>query len=401
MEYNKIERCKFSKSRRHLIELMRAYGLKNLLVREKGEEVAMLVMARLYVIKKLQKLNIALNVPETRQENWKVICDDLSPQEITVVFFRALAAVKEGYLEDFTPENKAEQKTMAAIKSSLEEDLEYLSTFEEAKDENLNPFPFTPYGEGPCADERRGEIENYRNMLIELGLDNIVTVASLNKLFWRLAAAGIEMNQSLRDAIISLTQNPDMRDYIDYTCDKYYETVTASEGFKRRQEFVSQKKELERTKAEVTDLQLILQEKNKELKEKNNELTGLGRRLRREFHMKISKTDGKRKAEKAVCRRLFQDLTFFQSDLPLAYDLNQESHIQHYLEWFELGKYSLSEGKINRIIKKRITDEEAKSRFRELAQQMNERIGINQQSTDASMPFEEEDDIDEMNLPVE
>lgn len=401
MKYNKIERCKFSKSRRHLIELMRAYGLKNLLVREKGEEVAMLVMARLYVIKKLQKLNIALNVPETRQENWKVICDDLSPQEITVVFFRALAAVKEGYLEDFTPENKAEQKTMAAIKSSLEEDLEYLSTFEEAKDENLNPFPFTPYGEGPCADERRGEIENYRNMLIELGLDNIVTVASLNKLFWRLAAAGIEMNQSLRDAIISLTQNPDMRDYIDYTCDKYYETVTASEGFKRRQEFVSQKKELERTKAEVTDLQLILQEKNKELKEKNNELTGLGRRLRREFHMKISKTDGKRKAEKAVCRRLFQDLTFFQSDLPLAYDLNQESHIQHYLEWFELGKYSLSEGKINRIIKKRITDEEAKSRFRELAQQMNERIGINQQSTDASMPFEEEDDIDEMNLPVE
>lgn len=401
MKYNKIERCKFSKSRRHLIELMRAYGLKNLLVREKGEEVAMLVMARLYVIKKLQKLNIALNVPETRQENWKVICDDLSPQEITVVFFRALAAVKEGYLEDFTPENKADQKTMAAIKSSLEEDLEYLSTFEEAKDENLNPFPFTPYGEGPCADERRGEIENYRNMLIELGLDNIVTVASLNKLFWRLAAAGIEMNQSLRDAIISLTQNPDMRDYIDYTCDKYYETVTASEGFKRRQEFVSQKKELERTKAEVTDLQLILQEKNKELKEKNNELTGLGRRLRREFHMKISKTDGKRKAEKAVCRRLFQDLTFFQSDLPLAYDLNQESHIQHYLEWFELGKYSLSEGKINRIIKKRITDEEAKSRFRELAQQMNERIGINQQSTDASMPFEEEDDIDEMNLPVE
>lgn len=401
MKYNKIERCKFSKSRRHLIELMRAYGLKNLLVREKGEEVAMLVMARLYVIKKLQKLNIALNVPETRQENWKAICDDLSPQEITVVFFRALAAVKEGYLEDFTPENKADQKTMAAIKSSLEEDLEYLSTFEEAKDENLNPFPFTPYGEGPCADERRGEIENYRNMLIELGLDNIVTVASLNKLFWRLAAAGIEMNQSLRDAIISLTQNPDMRDYIDYTCDKYYETVTASEGFKRRQEFVSQKKELERTKAEVTNLQLILQEKNKELKEKNNELTGLGRRLRREFHMKISKTDGKRKAEKAVCRRLFQDLTFFQSDLPLAYDLNQESHIQHYLEWFELGKYSLSEGKINRIIKKRITDEEAKSRFRELAQQMNERIGINQQSTDASMPFEEEDDIDEMNLPVE
>ncbi len=75
MKYNKIERCKFSKSRRHLIELMRAYGLKNLLVREKDEEVAMLVMARSFVIKQLQKLSIALNVPETRQENWKAICD--------------------------------------------------------------------------------------------------------------------------------------------------------------------------------------------------------------------------------------------------------------------------------------------------------------------------------------
>ncbi len=114
-----------------------------------------------------------------------------------------------------------------------------------------------------------------------------------------------------------------------------------------------------------------------------------------------SQTDGKRKAEKAVYRRLFQDLTFRQSDLPLAYDLNQESHIQHYLEWFELGKYSLSEGKINRIIKKYITDEEAKSRFRELAQQMNERIVINQQSNNTSMQIEDDDDVSEMKLSVE
>ena len=59
MKYNKIERCKFSKSRRHLIELMRAYGLKNILVKEEGEDVAMLVMARSYVIKDMERLNIA------------------------------------------------------------------------------------------------------------------------------------------------------------------------------------------------------------------------------------------------------------------------------------------------------------------------------------------------------
>ena len=395
MKYNKIERCKFSKSRRHLIELMRAYGLKNLLVREEGEDVAMLVMARSYVIKDMERLKISLNVEETRHENWKAICDDLSPQEITVVFFRALAAVKEGYLEDFTPENKADHKTMANIKTSMEEDLVYLGTFEEADDESLNPFPFTPDGEGPGADNRRSEIENYRNMLIELELDSIITLASLNKLFWRLAAMGIEMNQSLRDAIISLTQNPEMRDYIDYTCDKYYETVTASKAFRQRQTNLSQNKELERTKAEVTRLHLSLAEKNKELKAKNIELTELGRRLRKEYHMKISKTDGKRKAEKNVCKRLFQDLTFQQSELPLAYDLNQESHMLHYLKWFEVGKYSLSEGKINRIINKCITDDQAKARFLELAQQMNERIVINQQSNDASMPTEEDDDISE------
>lgn len=392
MKYNKIERCKFSKSRRHLIELMRAYGLKNMLVREEGEDVAMLVMARSYVIKDMERLKISLNVEETRRENWKAICDDLSPQEITVVFFRALAAVKEGYLEDFTPENKADQKTMLAIKTSLEQDQAYLSTFEEANDKNLTPFPFTPDGEGPGAEERRCEIENYRNMLIDLELDNIVTVASLNKLFWRLAAMGIEMNQSLRDAIISLTQNPEMRDYIDYTCDKYFETVTASKVFRHRQTYLSQNKELERTKAEVTRLHLALAEKNKELKEKNIELTDLGYRLKRDYYLKMSKTDGKRKAEKNICRKLFQNLTFRQSELPLAYDLNQESHMLHYLEWFELGKYRLSEGKIIRIIKNCITDEQAKNRFRELAQQMNESIVINQQSNDASMPIEEDYD---------
>lgn len=393
MKYNKIERCKFSKSRRHLIELMRAYGLKNLLVKEEGEEVAMLVMARSYVIKDMEQLNIALNIMETRQENWKAICEDLSPQEITVLFFRALSAVKEGYLEDFTPENNADYKAIAAIKASLEENLAYLNTFEEAKDEDLNPFPFTPDGEGPGAEGRRSEIENYRNMLIELGLDRIITVASLNKLFWRLAAMGIEMNQSLRDAIISLTQNPEMRDYIDYTCDKYCETITASKAFRQRQTYLSQNKELERTKAEVTRLHLSLAEKNKDLKNKNIELNTLSHRLRKEFHEKYSKTVNKRKAEKNIYRRLFQNLTFRQSDLPLAYDLNQESHMHHYLEWFELGKYSLSEGKINRIIKYCITDEQVKARFWELAQQMNERIVINQQSNDASMPTEEENDV--------
>ena len=392
MKYNKIERCKFSKSRRHLIELMRAYGLKNILVKEEGEDVAMLVMARSYVIKDMERLNIALNVSDTRQENWKAICDNLSPQEITVVFFRALAAVKEGYLEDFTPENKADHKTMAAIKNSLEENLAYLGTFEETDDEDLNPFPFTPDGEGPGAEDRRSEIENYRNMLIELELDSIVTVASLNKLFWRLAAMGIEMNQSLRDAIISLTQNPEMRDYIDYTCDKYYETISASKAFRQRQTYLSQDKELERTKAEVTSLHLALAEKKKELKKKNIELTDLGYRLKREYYLKMSKTAGKRKAEKSVYKRLFQDLTFMHTELPLAYDLNQESHMLHYLEWFELGKYSLSEGKINRIIMNCITDERAKAKFQELAQQMNERIVINQQSNDASIPTEEDYD---------
>lgn len=80
------------------------------------------------------------------------------------------------------------------------------------------------------------------------------------------------------------------------------------------------------------------------------------------------------------------------TELPLAYDLNQESHMLHFLEWFELGKYSLSEGKINRIIMNCITDEQAKAKFQELAQQMNERIAINQQSNDAPIPTEEDYD---------
>jgi hypothetical protein len=41
---------------------MRAYGLKNVLIREKGEDAATLVRARTYVIKDMERLNISLNV---------------------------------------------------------------------------------------------------------------------------------------------------------------------------------------------------------------------------------------------------------------------------------------------------------------------------------------------------
>lgn len=388
MKYNKIERCKFSKSRRHLIELMRAYGLKNVLIREKGEDAATLVRARTYVIKDMERLNISLNVEETRQENWKPICDNLSPQEITVIFFRALAAVKEGYIEDFTPENNADQKTISLIKTSLEKDWNYLCTFEEADDTNLNPFPFTPNGEGPGTEKRRDEIENYRNLLIEMGLGSIITIPSLDKLFWRLAAMGIEMNQSLRDAIVSLTDNPEMRDQIDYMCDKYNETVTTSKTFRHRQYYLSLKKELEHCKDRIALLQADLAEKKKELKNKNVEITGMRKKYIREFHERISNNTKNRKVEKAIYKRLFSLLNSAEN---LAYNLNDEKQMMRFLEWFEIGKHHLNKGKINYIIRHRITDEEAKNKFQELAQQMNERIHVAQQSSETPMPIDDED----------
>lgn len=378
MFYNKIDRGRYVKGRRHLIELTRAYGLKDILVQKEGEKSPQYVMARTYVLRVMRQLQINIKEEKTRNENWKPIYDNLTSQQLTILFFRAIFNMKAGYLEDYTPENEIDEKKRNAVRKSMEQDVKWLHTFSGYDDESLTPFPYTEDGVGPGAEERREEIEECKALLSDLRISRFHAINGINDAFIALAAVRVNMTQSMRDALISLTDNQELRDYIDYFCDKYKSDLSETNWliyFKSykllRGSIVDEKLNIKRN--EVEKLKLLVESKNKEIKELKEEMKRLKSKYGKEYGERLQRTQKNNKTYRNLGKALFVSLTDYRSKLVQSYNLNQEDDIRQYLSWFENAGKVLRRTYIESIVRHRITDNDAKILFRNLALEMNTR----------------------------
>lgn len=396
MRYNKIDRSRFSKARRHLIELTKAYGLKHIEVVKNGETTPQKVLVRTYVLMECKKLGIRFDEEMSRLDNWKARNKNLTLKQMTVLVLRAFIDLKKGYIEDFTPENDLDREKIDTINKSMRKDNKYLMTFSEYDVESLIAFPLNELYEGTVTDERWEEINNCRKWLKSMHF-NLGTINGINGAFWTFSLANISITQNLRDAMVSYTDSLEVRDYIDYCCDKYNMIQSDIEGLMNNKKDTSLKKtflaeklkeELNKIKAESEAKTLKNKEYKEIIKEKNQEIIKLQKRCSEENITKLEKKISKREKRitkleikikkyggyKGVVKYLWTGLISPNSKFGNVYDLNKEEDMHLYLRWFEYSLKQLQENTVEQIVQHRIVDEAAAERFRQLVGEMNARI---------------------------
>lgn len=394
MKYNKIDRCRFSKGRRHLLELTKAYGLKHVEVLKNGESTPVNVLLRTYVFQEFKKLRIPFDDFLTRKENWKPRHQNLSVKQMTVIMLRAFIDMKKGYIEDYTPECDEDEERISFIKKSMKSDMKYLKTFSEYDNDELTAFPETECFAGTMTDERKEEIDNCKKWLRAMNI-SAVTVNGINEAFWTISQTGIFITHSMRDALVSLTDNQELRDYIDYCCDKYNWKQFSMDELMQNNQIKNLKKtyigeRLEKKKEELNSFMLKYTENTRKLKEKNLKIAALQKELAknkrgipvRNLKKEITKTV-KAKYEKklkdhnrykGVLKFLRTGLLSPGSKMNQLYDLNKEDDMILFLRWFEHMGKTLPKSKISYVVRNCIEDEAAAERFCELVNEMNERI---------------------------
>ena len=222
-----------------------------------------------------------------------------------------------------------------------------------------------------------------------------VTVNGINEAFWTISQTGIFITHSMRDALVSLTDNQELRDYIDYCCDKYNWKQSSMDELMQNNQIKNLKKtyigeRLEKKKEELNSFMLKYTENTRKLKEKNLKIAALQKELAknkrgipvRNLKKEITKTV-KAKYEKklkdhnrykGVLKFLRTGLLSPGSKMNQLYDLNKEDDMILFLRWFEHMGKTLPKSKISYVVRNCIEDEAAAERFCELVNEMNERI---------------------------
>ena len=375
MKYNKIERCRFSKARRYLLELTKAYGLKHIEVIKKGDSEPQQVLVRTYVIMEFGKLKIPFDEDMSRKENWKPRHRNLSVKQMTVLVLRGFIELKKGYIEDFTPEFVRDLERIEMIKKSLRADKKYLKTFSEYDNDTLTAFSTTRLFADPMTDERWEKINECKKWIKSLKL-SVVTISGVNQVFWTFSYAGMDITQNMRDALVSLTDNQEIRDYIDYCIDKYDSDVIkhAKNNKVKSQEETKLLEKLAKKKAEVEAIKLKCKEKTESIKEKNKEIERLKRDLSKSYQAKYEKKVKLHFSYKGIINYLLEKLLYPNSKIGSVYDLNKEEDIVLFLKWFEYSGKTISNRAIKYLAKYRFNDETSLDRFKELVNEMNERV---------------------------
>lgn len=375
MKYNKIERCRFSKARRHLLELTKAYGLKHIEVIMKGNPEPQQILVRTYVIMEFDKLQIPFDEDMSRKENWKPRHRNISVKQMTVLVLRGFIELKKGYIEDFTPEFVRDLKKIEKIKKSLREDKKYLKRFSEYDNDTLTAFSTTRIFTDPMTDERMEKINDCKKWIRSHKL-SVVTISGVNQVFWTLSYAGMNITQNMRDALVSLTDNQEIRDYIDYCCDKYDSDVIKHirNNKLKSQKEIKLSEKMAKKNAEVENLKLKCKEKTESIKENNKEIERLKRDLSKSYQAKYEKKVKLHFSYKGIINYLLEGLISPYSRISRAYNLNNEEDITLFLKWFEYSGKTISNNTIKYIAKNQITDENSLERFKELVKEMNERV---------------------------
>lgn len=328
---------RFYEAREYLLDLLRTYGRKKIVVKIglEGEEIK--VTAKSFVIRQLSTAGISFPFAsicerEIRKKNPAIERDLLS-----IIFHEALFEFETAYIEEFCLGKPRANDFIDSVFDWIERKREWLScTFSPYEKADLipfldeNPIPQTSsIIDEPAVVEVEQEALKSLN---EMGYTSITNVMDMQRLFWDFAIRRKPIDKHMVNAIVSITTDDKVLGLLQGNCKAFNRFLQYSIdllGFKPE---TAKSKEKEKNRI-IMEINTKVNAAKKEERRKNEQ-------VRREW-----------KIYRKISRQLKHFLQNPKGVFLNTYDLTNEKDIGQFLIWYKIWKRKVPDGFVRSLEK--------------------------------------------------
>ena len=266
---------------------------------------------------------------------WKHGRKDLSTEQLTIIIYKALVDLKQIYLELIIPENDKDEERVTIVSLSVEKDLQYIKTLIDKGEDVKDAFDYSLSQKDREIGESIDSILVGEGILNTIGISNIKTCDDVDAFLWRLANMGFKVSRGIRNAMVEITSDNEIIDYIDYRSRQYNRAM--------------EKHLINKDKVNI-EIKIIKKKVSvpPRIKQKNYLIQ--------------------------VISLLFTYVKDPHSRLCKTYDFNKVADMKAYLKWFVCSGRTISSPLAQKIVDECITDDNAKQQFLDLVNETNNQI---------------------------
>ena len=356
--------------REHLIDLLRCYGNRFILVmiNQDGKEIKL--FAKSFVRQQLLSVGIMFpyddgGLPPRRQAN-----PTLDDNTLSVVFNEALFDFQVAYIEQFCVNKPQAQYLVDAVRNWINQKQEWLShTFPGYENEEILPFLDNTSDSAPEEYIDPEIIKNDLKTLNEMGYESIDSKWEMKQLLWDFAIRRTPIGRLMKLAIKSITTDKKARFYL---INNYRNLNSIIQKRIDEGEVIVKDKALEKRVNQITA------EANKRVKT-----------IKTQLQQKFAKDKKKWKPSVKISRNLKTILMNPCSKIHDAYDLTKEDDISRFLSWFAIWQRSVPDRLIRGLEKRRYQEPGLLDLFKEKVEKHNEKYAEILEEDDDEIESEE------------
>ena len=367
MRNRSIDISKLNRSLYYLNEVAQKYGMNEILEYDDDEPEGVLETGFVVMARNMESLGLDYLLEwKSWWKVWKHGRRDLSAEQLSVVIYNSLADFKQNYLDYKTPENESDEMKLKRIRESLENDRRFICKL--TKGTNHIPDAFD-YGLRPDELVSKSDITCFqmeKTLFEEIGVTTIMTTEDVDGILWRMAIMNVEMSRGYRNAMVEMTDNNELIDYIDYKFHQYnhhvasQKTIWKNKMVKKSENMaktcIEMEKRLNKRKQFIREQTVAIQK----LKEKN---------LRLNMLLKYFRDDHKREIQ--TLNYFILNLKNPSTHLCKAFDFNNEEDMKLYIRWFvRAGRY-IKTSRARRIAMLYISEEDKRQQFINMVEAAN------------------------------
>jgi len=341
--------------REHLIDLLRCYGNRFILVmiNQDGKEIKM--FAKSFVRQQLLSVGIMFPYDEGGLPPRKQANPALDDEMLSILFHEALFDFQESYIEEFCIKRPQAQSLIDSVRNWIKQKQEWLTlTFPGYEDEEIMPFLDNLSDAAPEEYIDPELIKNDLQVLREMGYESIEHKWEMKQLLWDFAIRRMPIGRFMKLAIKSITKDNRARRHF-------------LKNF-RNLNYIIQKRINE---GEVSA------KKEKEVEKRINEITiEANQRVnaaKKEIRQKYEKERKEWKTSLKISRNLKSALLNPCNKIHDSYDLTNEEDIGKFLSWFVIWQRTIPGRLIRGLEKHRYQEPGQLDLLKEMVEKHNEK----------------------------
>lgn len=380
---------RFNTARDFLIDLMRAYGNRRILVKTAKDGRLIEVMARTFVIRQLKPAAIPFPFNECIKKNEKIINSEIDKDELSIIFHKAVFDLELAYVEEFCQGNPEEEEFVNAVYRWIEKEKEWLqSTFSYYEGEELEP-PFLE--KRPEPELKKGDLSiglavnaEDEKALKKMGYPQISSINAMMQLFWAFASYRQPITKMMQNAILSITVDEDAAAYLTmyfHFYNRFIQEKIEKDAFPEDEKLI--KKLTIKHRNELEALNKKHQDTYKMQRKKYEEALCKHKMKYKEVQADLQNLRHKVK-ERGIIIEKFRNLVINpHSKINQTYDLTNEKDIRDFISWFRVAKKKIKNQTVKAIVNVRFDgDEDSAELFKMRVEEYNSSLKENNVNTD-------------------